>query len=247
MLLEGKTAVITGGNRGIGKAILERIAAQGASVFALIRKERPEFTEYCSALKEAYQVEIQLVYADFSSEDEVTAAAKAILKTKRRIDILVNNIGVAAPQRMLAMTPMSVVRESFQINVFSSLLFTQLIGKSMMRSRQGSVIFLSSSAAFDGGSNIEYSAGKAALVGAVRRLAVELGSFGIRVNALAPGLTDTDMGGITSEEVKAIAVSRNVMKRLGKPEEIADAAVFLASDLSRFITGQTLRVDGGLL
>lgn len=247
MLLEGKTAVITGCNRGIGKAILERIAAQGASVFALIRKERPEFTEYCSALKEAYQVEIQLVYADFSSEDEVTAAAKAILKTKRRIDILVNNIGVAAPQRMLAMTPMSVVRESFQINVFSSLLFTQLIGKSMMRSRQGSVIFLSSSAAFDGGSNIEYSAGKAALVGAVRRLAVELGSFGIRVNALAPGLTDTDMGGITSEEVKAIAVSRNVMKRLGKPEEIADAAVFLASDLSRFITGQTLRVDGGLL
>lgn len=247
MLLEGKTAVITGCNRGIGKAILERIAAQGASVFALIRKERPEFTEYCSALKEAYQVEIQLVYADFSSEDEVTAAAKAILKTKRRIDILVNNIGVAAPQRMLAMTPMSVVRESFQINVFSSLLFTQLIGKSMMRSRQGSVIFLSSSAAFDGGSNIEYSAGKAALVGAVRRLAVELGSFGIRVNALAPGLTDTDMGGITSEEVKAIAVNRNVMKRLGKPEEIADAAVFLASDLSRFITGQTLRVDGGLL
>ena len=247
MLLEGKTAVITGCNRGIGKAILERIAAQGASVFALIRKERPEFTEYCSALKEAYQVEIQLVYADFSSEDEVTAAAKAILKTKRRIDILVNNIGVAAPQRMLAMTPMSVVRESFQINVFSSLLFTQLIGKSMMRSRQGSVIFLSSSAAFDGGSNIEYSAGKAALVGAVRRLAVELGSFGIRVNALAPGLTDTDMGGITSEEVKAIAVSRNVMKRLGKPEEIADAAGFLASDLSRFITGQTLRVDGGLL
>ena len=136
------------------------------------------------------------------------------------------------------MTPMSAVRESFQVNVFSSLLFTQLIGKSMMRSRQGSVIFLSSSAAFDGGSNIEYSAGKAALVGAVRRLAV---------NALAPGLTDTDMGGITSEEVKAIAASRNVMKRLGKPEEIADAAVFLASDLSRFITGQTLRVDGGLL
>lgn len=247
MLLEGKTAVITGCNRGIGKAILERIAAQGASVFALIRKERPEFTEYRSALEEAYQVEIQLVYADFSSEDEVTAAAKAILKTKQRIDILVNNIGVAAPQRMLTMTPMSAVRESFQINVFSSLLFTQLIGKSMMRSRQGSVIFLSSSAAFDGGSNIEYSAGKAALVGAVRRLAVELGSFGIRVNALAPGLTDTDMGSITSEEVKAIAVSRNVMKRLGKPEEIADAAVFLASDLSRFITGQTLRVDGGLL
>ena len=108
-------------------------------------------------------------------------------------------------------------------------------------------MFLSSSAAFDGGANLEYSAGKAAVRGEVRRLAVELGGFGIRVNAIAPGLTDTDMGGITSEEVKAAAMSRNIMKRMGEPEEIADAAVFLASDLSRFMTGQTLRVDGGLL
>lgn len=247
MLLKGKTAVITGCNRGIGKAILDRMSAEGASVFALIRKENPAFTEYCSALSEERDVEIQIVYADFESEAEVTAAAKSILKTKRRIDILVNNIGIAFPQRMLAMTPIDAVKRSFQVNVFSGLLLTQLISKSMMRSRQGSIVFLSSSAAFDGGANIEYSAGKAAVLGAVRRLAVELGGFGIRVNAIAPGLTDTDMGGITSEEVKAMAMSRNVMKRLGKPEEVADAAVFLASDLSRFITGQTLRVDGGLL
>ena len=84
-------------------------------------------------------------------------------------------------------------------------------------------------------------------MGAVHRLAVELGAFGIRVNAVAPGLTDTDMGNISSEEVIAAAKERNVMKRLGQPEEIADTAVFLASDLSRFMTGQTLRVDGGLL
>lgn len=247
MLLEGKTAVITGCNRGIGKAILDRMAAQGASAFALVRKEDPAFTEYCAALAEEHGVDIQIVYADFEREDEVTAAAKSILKTKRRIDILVNNIGIAFPQRMLAMTPMDAVKRSFQVNVFSGLLFTQIISKSMMRSKQGSIIFLSSSAAFDGGANIEYSAGKAAILGTVHRLAVELGGFGIRVNAIAPGLTDTDMGGITSEEVKAIAISRNVMKRLGKPEEIADAAVFLASELSRFMTGQTLRVDGGLL
>lgn len=247
MLLEGKTAVITGCNRGIGRAILERMTAEGADVFALVRKERPDFTEFCGTLSKEHGVDIQIVYADFENEDEVAAAAKDILRTKRRIDILVNNIGVAFPQRMLAMTPMSALRESFQVNVFSGLLFTQLITKNMMRNRQGSVVFLSSSAAFDGGANIEYSAGKAAVLGAVRRLAVELGSFGIRVNAIAPGLTDTDMGGLTSEEVKAIAVSRNVMKRMGKPEEIADVAVFLASDLSRFMTGQTLRVDGGLL
>lgn len=247
MLLEGKTAAVTGCNRGIGKAILDRMTAEGAAVFALVRKEDPAFSEYCAALSAERGVEIEIVYADFEREEEVSAAAKSILKTKRRIDVLVNNIGIAYPQRMLAMTPMDAVKASFQVNVFSGLLFTQLISKSMMRSRQGSVIFLSSSAAFDGGANIEYSAGKAAILGAARRLAVELGGFGIRVNAIAPGLTDTDMGGLTSEEVKALAASRNILKRIGRPEEIADAAVFLASDLSRFMTGQTLRVDGGLL
>ena len=247
MLLEGKTAVITGCSRGIGKAVLDRMTAQGASAFALVRREDAAFTEHCAALSEKYGGDVRMVYADFENENAVTAAAREILKTKERIDILVNNIGVAFPQRMLAMTPMEAVKRSFQINVFSGMLFTQLISKSMMRGRRGSIVFLSSSAAFDGGANIEYSAGKAAVLGEVRRLAVELGGFGIRVNAIAPGLTDTDMGGITSEEVKAAAMSRNIMKRMGEPEEIADAAVFLASDLSRFMTGQTLRVDGGLL
>lgn len=247
MLLEGKTAVVTGCNRGIGKAILERMAANGADVFAVVRKESAEFTELCADLSSKHHVDIQTVYADFANEDEVTAAAKSILKAKRQIDVLVNNIGIAFPQRMLGMTPMSTVKESFQVNVFSGLLFTQLISKSMMRAKKGSIMFLSSSAAFDGGSNIEYSAGKAAVLGAARRLAVELGPFGIRVNAIAPGLTDTDMGGITSEEVKALAVGRNIMKRMGQPEEIADAVVFMSSDMSRFITGQVLRVDGGLL
>ena len=247
MLLKGKTAVVTGCSRGIGKAILERMAVNGADVFAVVRRESPEFAEHCASLSTEHGVEIQTVYADFESEDEVTAAAKSILKTKRQIDILVNNIGIAFPQRMLAMTPMGAVKESFQVNVFSGLLFTQLISKSMMRVKQGSIVFLSSSAAFDGGSNIEYSAGKAAVLGVTRRLAVELGAFGIRVNAVAPGLTDTDMGRMTSEEVKTIALRRNIMKRLGQPEEIADAVVFLGSDLSRFMTGQVLRVDGGLL
>lgn len=247
MLLEGRTAVITGCSRGIGRAVLERMVSQGAAAFALVRREDPAFSAYCAGLAEAHSTDIQIIYADFEREDEVSAAAKQILKAKRPVDILVNNIGAAFPQRTLAMTTMDAVRHSFQVNVFSGLLFTQLISRRMMRSKGGSVIFLSSSSAFDGGANIEYSAGKAAILGAVRRLAVELGPFGIRVNAIAPGLTDTDMGGVTSQEVKAMAMERNVMKRMGKPEEIADAAVFLASELSRFMTGQTLRVDGGLL
>lgn len=246
-LLEGKTAVITGCNRGIGKAILERMTAQGASAFALVRKENAAFSEYCAGLSAENGVDIQLVYADFQNEDQVKNAAKQILSTKKPVDILVNNIGIAFPQRTLAMTPINVIKESFQVNVFSGILFTQLISKSMIRNKRGSIIFISSVAAFDGGSNLEYSAGKAALIGTARRLALELGPFGVRVNAIAPGLTSTDMGDITSDEVKILAVSRNVMKRIGRPKEVADAVVFMASDMSRFITGQVLRVDGGLL
>lgn len=247
MLLEDKTAIVTGCNRGIGKAILEQLVKNGANVFAVVRKEAPEFTEYCKGLEEEHHVQITPVYADFSEEEQVKEVAKQIMKEKKPIDILINNIGVANPLNMLTMTRMGTIKEAFQVNLFSTLLFTQLISKNMMRSKKGSIIFISSSAAYDGGANIEYSASKAALIGTVKRLAVELGPFGIRVNAVAPGLTATDMGNSMSEEDEAIAISRNVMHRKGEPEEIADVVVFLGSEMSRFMTGQVLRVDGGLL
>jgi len=247
MLLKNKTAVITGCNRGIGKAILENMAMHGANVFAVVRKEDNDFTEYCKTLTDRYQVEIEPVYADFSDEEQVRQAAKSIVKTKKTIDILVNNIGIANPLNMLTMTKMETIKEAFQINFFSSLLFVQQLSRSLMKSPSGSVVFISSSAAFDGGANIEYSASKAAIQGAVHRLAVEFGRFGIRVNAVAPGLTETDMGNSMSPEDEEIAISKNIMKRKGKPEEIADVVTFLGSDMSRFVTGQILRVDGGLL
>ena len=245
-LLQNKTAVITGCNRGIGKAILDDFVKAGADVFAVIRKENTEFTEHCQALSKQYHVAVEIVYADFLSEEEVLSAAKEILKTKKKIDVLVNNIGISNPLNSLAMTRMQTIHEAFQINLFSSILFTQQISKSMMRKQSGSIVFISSSTAFDGGANIEYSASKAAINGAVKRLAIELGNFGIRVNAVAPGLTATDMGNSMSEEDEAIALSMNVMKRKGEPEEIADVVLFLGSDMSRFMTGQVLRVDGGL-
>lgn len=247
MLLKNKTSVITGCNRGIGKAILEDFAKHGSDVFAVVRKEDFGFHKYCEDLSERYQVGIEPVYADFQSDEDIRQAAKSIVKKKKRVDILVNNIGIANPLSMLTMTKLETIRETFQINLFSALLFTQLIGKSMMRNRTGSMVFLSSSAAFDGGSSLEYSASKAAVIGAVRRLALEFGNFNIRVNAVAPGLTNTDMGNSMSPEDDAIAASRNVMGRKAEPEEVADVVLFLASELSRFMTGQVLRVDGGLL
>ncbi|MBD8972971.1 MAG: SDR family oxidoreductase [Clostridiales bacterium] len=247
MLLENKTAVVTGCNRGIGKAILTRFAENGSNVIAVVRKESETFSQYCDELEKKNDIKIHTVYADFSSEEEVQNAVKEIRKLKLPIDILVNNIGIANPLNILTMTKMETIHQAFQVNLFSALLLTQGIAKLMMRQKSGSVVFVSSSAAFDGGSNIEYCASKGAINGAVKRLAIELGAFGIRVNAVAPGLTSTDMGNSMSEEDEAIALSMNVMKRKGDVTEIADSVLFLASDMASFITGQILRVDGGLL
>lgn len=246
MLLNGKNAVITGCNRGIGKAILERFAENGANVYAVVRKETEEFTGLTEVLSEKYNVNIKPVYMELSDEEQIKAGAKQILSDKVPIDILVCNAGVANPLSSLAMTKMDTIRHAFDVNLFSQMLLTQLIARNMMRNKSGSIIYISSSAAYDGGANIEYSSSKAAIIGEMRRLAVEYGPFNIRVNAIAPGLTATDMGNSMSEEDEAVALSMNVMHRKGRPEEIADSVVYLGSDMSTFVTGQVLRVDGGL-
>ena len=245
-LLKGKTAIITGCNRGIGRATLEKFCAYGADVFALVRQESESFLQDIEKLKAQYGVEIIPIYADFKVEDEVKQAVKSILSYKKNIDILVNNIGIANPQAMFTMTKMETIKDAFQVNLFSSILPTQLISRSLLRNKKGSIIFGSSSAAFDGGANIEYSASKAAIIGAAKRIAKELCVGGIRVNVVAPGLTSTDMGNSMSEEDEKVALSMNLMKRKGQPSEIADAIAFLASDMASFITAQVLRVDGGL-
>ena len=246
MILEGKTAVVTGCNRGIGKAILEKFAQNGANIYAVIRKESNEFSELINNLNTKYNVLIKPIYIELSEEEQIKNGAKQILSDKVPIDILVCNAGASNPLNTLAMTKMETVKKTFEINLFSQMLLTQLIARNMMRNKNGSIIYISSSAAYDGGANIEYSASKAAIIGQMKRLAVEYGPFNIRVNAIAPGLTATDMGNSMSEEDEAVALSMNIMHRKGKPSEIADCVMFLGSDMSSFITGQVIRVDGGL-
>lgn len=246
MLLDGKTAVITGCNRGIGRAILKRFAENGCkTIFAVIRKPNDEFERYVQSLSHQTGCGIHVVYGDFTSDAEVKACAKEIYRCKSPVDILVNNAGINDTQKSFAMTKNDELMNTMQVNFVSHLQLTQTLSRLMIKSSDPSIIFVSSVAAFDGGGNVPYAASKAALWSAAKRLALEYAELGIRVNSIAPGLIDTEMVHVFTEEELMQALHMQLINRLGRPEEIADVAVFLASPLSSFITGQVIRVDGG--
>lgn len=246
MLLQGKTAIITGCNRGIGKSILDVFAENGCNVFAIVRSNTESFENYVAELASKYKTEIHVIEADFSDESQIKEAAKNVLSYKIPIDILVNNVGTDYNQAPFIMTKMETMHSTFQVNYFSHIYLTQIISKSMMRKRQGSVVFISSAAAFDGGANVQYASSKAALVGGCKRLALELGGYNIRVNCIAPGLTDTDLTKDLSDDDLRQAFLMTMLKRKGTPREIANSVLFLGSDLSTFMTGQVIHVDGGI-
>lgn len=248
MLLKDKTAVITGCNRGIGKAILEKFAENGADIFAHARKKTDDFENECRRLSEKHNVKIIPFYFEATESGEIKDAVKSIASVTKDFDILVNNIGVINSIKLFQMTTMQEIKDAFEVNFFAQIEFTQYISRYMARKRKGSIINISSVAGLDGNTGmLQYVSSKAALIGATKRLAIELGNSDIRVNSVAPGLTDTDMGNQMSEDLEKETLNHLIFKRKAKPEEIANAVLFLASDMSSFITGQVLRVDGGML
>ncbi len=245
MRLKDKVAVVTGGARGIGKAIAQAYAAEGAKV-AIVYRGSKEAADALVAeitgkggVAKAYQ-------CDAADRAAVNACVETILTDMNQIDILVNNAGVIKDGLFLRMEP-----EHWDLVVNTNLggtyNFTKPIVESMFRARKGRIINISSVAAdrFNKG-QCNYSASKGAINAFTKALAVEIASRGVNVNAIAPGFIETDM----SETVRNLAgdTIKNAipMKRYGKPEDIAKVAVFLASDDSAYMTGQVLTVDGGL-
>lgn len=245
-MLKNKSALITGANRGIGFSILKRIAANGANVIACARKQDDLFEKEISNISKKFNIKIKPIYFDLSNENEIEQGLKKIISLNWVIDIIVNNAGINHVA-LFQMTPIKKMCEIFNINFFSQILLTQKLLNIMIKNKKGSIINISSNAAVecDAGRS-GYSSSKAALIAWTKVLSKELGNFNIRVNAVSPGLTNTDMmKKDLSRKVIEDAIKRVPLKRAADPDEIAKVVLFLASDLSSYVNGEVISVTGG--
>ena len=245
-MLKNKLALITGANRGIGLSILKKFSENAADVIACVRKKDEKFEELILNISKTYENKIMPVYFDLSNEKEIEQGIEKINAISNKIEIIVNNAAVNQVS-LFQMTPIEKIKEIFDINFFSQLRLTQKLMKIMIKNKKGSIINISSNAAqeCDAGRSA-YASIKAALIAFTKVLAKELGNFNIRVNAIAPGLTNTEMMEKSiSKKVIEEAIKRVALKRPAETEEIANVVMFLGSDLSRYITGEVIFVTGG--
>jgi 3-oxoacyl-[acyl-carrier protein] reductase len=247
MLLKNKTAVITGCNKGIGKEILKIFSENGAKVFACVRVIDEKFKAEITNLKTKNNSEIIPISFDLLNEDQIKEAAKKILTLSPTIDILVNNAG-AVETALFQMTSSKKLKEIFEVNFFSQITLTQFILKSMIKNKSGSIINISSISGLDANvGRSAYSASKSALITQSKALSKEVGEHNVRVNSVAPGLVNTDMlNKNTSSEIIEKMIQNTSLRRIANPIDIANVVLFLSSDLSKYITGQVIRVDGGI-
>lgn len=245
-MIQGKNAIVTGARSGIGFATVQLFAQNGCNCWAVVHRDDEAFLSAIAQWEQEYNVCIKPVHIDLGDSDSIKAGMKQIMQEKLPIDILVNAAGIVSPNRLFSMTKMGDIRRVMDVNFFSVIELTQLVCRSMMRQRKGSIINIGSIAAWgEDTSQMEYAASKAALTIATKKLARELGAIGIRVNAVAPGLTQTKMLEELEEEQLQTITKGIGLHRLGTPEEIAQVCLWLASDSSSFVTGETIKADGG--
>ncbi|MBP1754636.1 MAG: hypothetical protein H6Q59_1034 [Firmicutes bacterium] len=245
MRLKDKNVLITGCNRGLGKAIVEKMLLEGANVWAHARKESTEYEAFLKEMSDKYGGIVEPIYFELTDSLAIKNEIHKIMQSKRPVDVLVNNAGIAHGGLFQA-TPMSTIRDIFDVNFFAAMELTQLVARLMIRRKSGSIINIASISGLNlSAGNCAYGVSKASLIAATKTLAAEYTPLGIRINAVAPGLLDTDMAELMEDRAYDEMVGRSFMKRLGKPSEVANVVSFLASEEASFISGQTIRVDGG--
>lgn len=242
-LLSGKVCLVTGASRGIGAATVRRFADEGAIVYANARSPK-NLDDLCAELSGKYKTTVKALYFDVRDE---AASKKAILQIRKetgKLDVLVNNAGIMK-DALIGMISRDLMQEIYDTNVFGVMNMMQLASKVMMFQKSGSIINLSSIVGLEGNpGQLVYSATKGAVAAMTKTAAKELASQGIRVNAVAPGMIDTDMFRSIGDEKMKEHIANIRVGRLGTPEDVADVILFLASDLSRYTTGEIIGVNG---
>lgn len=239
--------IITGCDGGMGHAFAQKFAENGHNIIACVIAENEEFNAFLTNLKKQYGIESHTFVMDLTNPDSIKETVSAIKALKIELDVLINNAGVMA-QRMFLMTPISELRNVFEINFFGQVMFSQGIVKIMSRQKHGNIINMSSVVGLDAyPGNLSYGCSKAAMAYFTKTVSQELAAFNIRVNAIAPTVTETAMKDQMSAGSAEEMLHRSAIKRLGQPQDVANMAYFLASDDAEFVTGQIIRIDGGLI
>lgn len=246
MSLEGKIALVTGSSRGIGRAIALALGKKGVNVAVNYAGNEQKAEEVVQELQ-ALGVKAIKIRANVADEQNVKAMIKEVTKEFGRLDILVNNAGITRDNLLMRMK-VEEFDEVIETNLKGAFLCTKAVTRTMMKQRYGKIINIASIVGVSGNpGQANYVAAKAGLIGLTKSTAKELATRNILVNAIAPGFITTDMTDVLTEDQKDAILSQIPLEKLGEPEDIANVVCFLASDEAKYITGQTIHVDGGMV
>ena len=238
-----KTVLITGGSRGIGKAVAIKFAEKGNQIIINYVSEKTDTEKLKNELLEAGAKDVLLIKADVSNSEDVKNMVKESIEKFEKIDILVNNAGITKDNLLMRMSE-EEFDKVIQINLKGTYLVTKEVTKYMMKKRSGSIVNLASVVGVAGNAGqCNYAASKAGIIGFTKSIAKELASRNIRANAVAPGFIETDMTNVLKEEIKENINSQIPLRRMGSAKEVAELVYFLGEDASSYITGQVINVD----